>query len=102
MKADGHSLDDKRSPVPENDIPDIIARFHNLEGENDRERTEQSFFVSKDEIVENAYDLSINKYKKIEYVPIEYPSTEEIMTELRELEMQIGEEMEELEKLFGL
>ena len=102
MKADGHSLDDKRSPVPENDIPDIIARFHNLEGENDRERTEQSFFVSKDEIVENAYDLSINKYKKIEYVPIEYPSTEEIMTELRELEMQIGEEMEELEKLLGL
>lgn len=102
MKADGHSLDDKRNPVPENDIPDIIARFHNLEGENDRERTEQSFFVPKDEIVENAYDLSINKYKKIEYVPVEYPSTEEIMTELRELEMQIGEEMEELEKLLGL
>ena len=102
MKADGHSLDDKRNPVPENDIPDIIARFHNLEGENDRERTEQSFFVPKDEIVENAYDLSINKYKKIEYVPTEYPSTEEIMTELRELEMQIGEEMDELEKLLGL
>ncbi len=102
MKADGLSLDDKRNSVNENDIPDIIARFHNLEGEAERERTEQSFFVLKEEIVENAYDLSINKYKKIEYVPVEYPPTEEIMAELRELEMKIGEEMDELEKLLGL
>ena len=53
MHADGLSLDDKRSPVAENDIPDIIARFKNLDGEQDRKRTEQSFFVSKDEIVGN-------------------------------------------------
>ena len=102
MKADGFSLDDKRNSVTENDIPDIIARFHNLEGEKERERTEQSFFVPKEEIVENSYDLSINKYKKIEYVPVEYPPTEEIMTDLRELEMKIGQEMDELEKLLGL
>lgn len=63
MKADGRSLDDKRSEVKENDIPDIIARFKNLEAENDRKRTDQSFFVEKQEIVDNAYDLSINKYK---------------------------------------
>lgn len=75
MKADGLSLDDKRSEIKENDIPDIIARFRNLEAEADRERTEQSFFVPKEEIVENAYDLSINKYNEVEYVPIEYPST---------------------------
>ena len=102
MKADGLSLDDKRSEISENDIPDIIERFHHLEKETDRERTEQSFFVPKEEIVENDYDLSINKYKKIEYVPVEYPSTLEIMTEIRELEMKIGEEMEELERLLGL
>lgn len=102
MKADGLSLDDKRSEISENDIPDIIERFHHLEKETDRERTEQSFFVQKEEIVENDYDLSINKYKKIEYVPVEYPSTLEIMTELRELEMKIGEEMDELERLLGL
>ena len=66
MKADGRSLDDKRSEVKENDIPDIIARFKNLEAENDRKRTDQSFFVEKQEIVDNAYDLSINKYKEIE------------------------------------
>ena len=50
MTADGFSLDDKRTEVKENDIPDIIARFRNLTGDEGRERTEQSFFVPKDEI----------------------------------------------------
>ena len=52
--------------------------------------------------MENGYDLSINKYKKTEYVAVEYPSTSEIMADLRELEMQIGEGMEKLEALLGL
>ena len=97
MRSDGFSLDDKRTPVAENDIPDIIARFHDLPSEESRERTEQSFFVTKAEIVENGYDLSINKYKKTEYKPVEYPSTGEIMAELRELEKKIGTAMDELE-----
>lgn len=101
MKADGFSLDDKRSKIEENDIPDIIARFQNLEAEKDRERTEQSFFVPKQEIVDNDYDLSINKYKKVEYVPVEYPPTSEIMAELKELENQIKTEMDELEALLN-
>ena len=96
MKADGFSLDDKRSAVNDNDIPDIIARFHNLSDEAQRKRTEQSFFVPKQEIIDNGYDLSINKYKEVEYVPVEYPSTQEIMTELHELEMQIKAGLEEL------
>ena len=99
MKADGFSLDDKRSPVTENDIPDIIERFHNPENEEERKRIDQSFFVPKDEIAENDYDLSINKYKEIEYIPVEYPPTEEIMANLRNLEKQISQEMDELEKL---
>ncbi len=99
MKADGYSLDDKRSPIEENDIPDIIERFHHLEGEATRERTEQSFFVPKDEIVENGYDLSINKYKKVEYIPVEYPSTQEIMTELHALEKEITAGLAELEAM---
>ena len=99
MKADGFSLDDKRSAVNDNDIPDIIARFHNLEGEAQRKRTEQSFFVPKQEIIDNGYDLSINKYKEVEYVPVEYPSTQEIMTELHELEMQITAGLAELEEM---
>ncbi len=99
MKADGFSLDDKRSPTTENDIPDIIARFHNREAEATRERTEQSFFVPKDEIAGNDYDLSINKYKKTEYVPVEYPSTQEIMAQLRDLQKKIDAEMDALEEL---
>lgn len=102
MKADGFTLDDKRSETTDNDIPDIINRFHNLDGEVNRDRTEQSFFVDKQEIIDNDFDLSINKYKKVEYVAVEYPPTEEIMANIRELEMQIGEEMQKLEELLGL
>ena len=97
MTADGFSLDDKRSPVADNDIPDIIARFRNLDAEKDRQRTEKSFFVPKAEIVDNGYDLSINKYKKTEYKSVEYPPTSEIMAQLRKLEQEIGAAMDELE-----
>ena len=99
MKADGLSLDDKRTEVKENDIPDIIARFHNLDAETDRKRTEQSFFVPKEEIAANGYDLSINKYKETEYVPVEYPSTTEILADLHELEMEITKGLAELEEM---
>lgn len=58
--------------------------------------------VSKQEIVDNAYDLSINKYKEVEYVPVEYPPTSEIMANIREIEMDIATEMEELERLLNL
>ena len=99
MRADGFSLDDKRSPVAENDIPDIVTRFQNPAAEAERERTEQSFFVPKEEIVGNEYDLSINKYKKAEYKPVEYPPTSEIMAKLRELESEIKANMDLLEEL---
>lgn len=99
MQADGFSLDDKRTAVKENDIPDIIQRYRNLEQELDRKRTEQSFFVEKREIAENDYDLSINKYKEIEYVPVEYPPTEEILEDLRNLETEIAKNLEELEEM---
>lgn len=101
MQNDGLSLDDKRSPIEENDIPDIIRRFHHLDGEMERKRTEQSFMVPKEDIVENDYDLSINKYKEVEYVPVEYPSTQEILTNLREIEMEIATAMDELTAMLG-
>lgn len=99
MKADGFSLDDKRSEIADNDIPDIIQRFHHLEQETTRERTEQSFFVPKQEIVDNVYDLSINKYKKTEYVAVEYPPTDEIIDRLLGLEEEIKTELLELKNL---
>ena len=101
MQNDGLSLDDKRSPIDENDIPDIIERFHHLDAEMERKRTEQSFMVPKEDIVENDYDLSINKYKEVEYVPVEYPSTQEILTNLREIEMEIATAMDELTAMLG-
>ncbi len=101
MTADGYSLDDKRTPVNESDIPDIIERFKNLDKEADRKRTDKSFMVPKQDIVDNDYDLSINKYKEVEYVKVEYPPTSEIMANIREIEMEIGKEMDELESLLG-
>lgn len=97
MKADGFSLDDKRTAVKENDIPDIVARFHAREAERERKRNEQSFLVPKQEIVDNGYDLSINKYKQVEYKPVEYPPTSEILSELNALEQEISKGLKELE-----
>ena len=99
MKADGYSLDDKRQEIEANDIPDIINRFNNLEAETSRKRTEQSFFVDVQEIKENGYDLSINKYKEIEYEKVEYDNPEDIMIRLDELSLDISSNMEELREL---
>ena len=97
MKADGFSLDDKRGEVAENDIPDILSRFHTPAQEENRARTEQSFFVPRQEIADNDYDLSVNKYKKVDYTPVEYPPTEEILADLHALEMEITAGLAELE-----
>lgn len=118
MQADGFSLDDKRSEIAENDIPDIITRFHlrhceNLPSptpdgtippqgwkpESMRSRTEKSFFVPKQEIVDNGYDLSINKYKQTEYVAIDYPPSSEILDKLATLNISIAEGLETLKEL---
>lgn len=99
MQADGYSLDDKRGEIAENDIPDIVERFRHPEEEVKRQRTEQSFFVSKQEIVDNDYDLSINKYKRTEYVAADYPSSQEIMEDLFGLEKKISVEMNALSEL---
>lgn len=99
MKSDGYSLDDKRSPVQENDIPDIIERFNHLDKEVDRKRTEQSFLVDKKEIVDNDYDLSINKYKEVVYEKVEYPPTSEILADIEELNKEIDKNLEELKAL---
>lgn len=101
MKADGYSLDDKRNPIEDNDINDIVERFSNLDKEEDRKRTEQSFFVPVEEIRDNAYDLSINKYKEIEYEEVKYDAPQEIMLRIRELEMNITTGIEELAEMIG-
>lgn len=98
MKADGYSLDQKRDEVKENDIPDVIARFKNLQGEEGRTRKEQSFLVPVEEIRANDYDLSINKYKEVERVKI-YEQPEVILGRIESLEAEINAAMSELKKM---
>lgn len=99
MQADGYSLDDKRNPVEANDIPDLLARFSQLDAENDRKRTDKSFFVPKDEIVANGYDLSINKYKEVEHEEVEYEKPQKIIDEIKKLEREIEQNLAGLERL---
>ena len=99
MKADGLSLDDKRQAVEANDIPDIISRYENLSAEENRQRTEQSFMVPVEEIRDNGYDLSINKYKEIVYEKVEYEPTSVILGKINALEAEIQQELAELHKM---
>lgn len=99
MKADGYSLDDKRQAIESNDISDIIERFNHLENETDRKRTEQSFFVPVEEIKGNGYDLSINKYKEIEYEAVVYDHPTEILARINNLEVEIQQGLVDLEKM---
>ena len=101
MTADGFSLDDQRQPVKENDIPDIIKRFDNRNSkeEQERARTEKSFFVPKEEIVENDYDLSINKYKEIVVEKKEYEKPEVILKRIMDMENELQQKLKELEEL---
>ena len=88
MKADGFSLDDKRTPISDNDIPDIIKRYHDAANETSRSRKEKSFFVPVEEIRNNDYDLSINKYKEIEREKVEYEPVADILTQLDNIEAE--------------
>lgn len=89
MKADGFSLDDKRAVVAENDIPDIIKRFHDLDAEESRTRKDQSFLVPVEEIRANDYDLSINKYKEVEKVKVEYEEPSVVLGRIETLQSEI-------------
>ncbi|MCY1029806.1 SAM-dependent DNA methyltransferase, partial [Mammaliicoccus sciuri] len=76
-----------------------ISRFHNLENEIDNARTDKSFLVPFDEIKENDYGLSINKYKEIEYEEIKYEGPEKLIDIILELENEIDLELKELKNM---
>lgn len=113
MKSDGYSLDDKRTEIKENDIPDIVARFHALSGGQTSaegrtsflsdpilyDRKQQSFLVPKADIVANDYDLSINKYKEVERVKVIYDNPEVVLARLENLQNQVAEAMAEYKKM---
>lgn len=99
MKADGFSLDDKRNPVVDNDIPDILARSHDLSAEAERKRTDQSFFVDKADIERNNYDLSINRYKEVVYEKINYEKPETILNRIDTLIADIAAETKKVREM---
>ena len=102
MQADGFSLDDKRTPQPEkSDLADILARWQKRDAEKNRARTDQSFLVPKAEIADNDYDLSINRYKEVEYEAVEYDPPKVILERLAELEEEIAKGRQELEGMLG-
>ncbi len=102
MQADGFSLDDKRTPQPDkSDLPDLLSRWKNLTGEKDRKRTDQSFMVPKADIVSNDYDLSLNRYKEVDYEVVEHEAPQLILARLAQLEEEIATGRKELEEMLG-
>ena len=120
VQADGLSLDDKRNPLlPEdklgptpaieltdedyekNNLPDILTRWEARDVERERARTEQSFFVPKDEIAEQGYDLSLNRYKEVVHDDIEHKAPKEIIADLKALEADLSNGLTELEEMLG-
>ena len=101
MQSDGFSLDDKRTPVDECDIPDVLEKWASLDPDGENDRTRKAFFVGRDEIVANDYDLSLNRYKEIVYEPIEYDPPLEIIRQLKELESKIMSDLDELERMLN-
>lgn len=99
MQADGYSLDDKRQKVAENDIPDVIVRWGNRDPKKDTDRKAKGFFVPADEIRENKYDLSLNRYKEVAYEEVKYDPPKVIINRLKNLEDEIGKDLIELERM---
>lgn len=99
MKADGFSLDQKRNPIDDNDIPDIITRFHALDAEADRARTVQSFLVPVDEIRTHDYDLAFNTYKETIREVVEYEAPEVLLERAATLAARISDGIADLKKL---
>lgn len=100
MEKDGYSLDDKRTFVDgKGDIPDIVERFKNRDKENRTNRKGKCFFVPASEIKANGYDLSISKYKEIEYEEVKYEPPKEIIAKIGALEDKIKENVRELGKM---
>ncbi len=118
IRADGISLDDKRTPLlpqeklgplpaeplskeehAKNNLPDVLARWKNQDAEKNRKRTEQGFFVPKNEIAANDYDLSLNRYKETLYEEVNYDPPKEILERIAKLDKEIAEGRKKLEEM---
>jgi len=102
MESDGYSLDDKRTPLEGNgDLQDIVAKFNARNPEKDTDRRGECFFVPKEEIAAEKYDLSISRYREEVFEEVEYEKPEVILGKLNSLEKEIMEELRELGGMVG-
>jgi type I restriction enzyme M protein len=101
VRADGYSLDDKRTPIEANDLPDVLARWRNRDAEKDRSRTDQSFFVPKADIAAQGYDLSLNRYKEVVHEEVEHRAPLDIIADIEKLDAEIAADLAELKALLS-
>jgi len=101
MTADGFSLDDKRVAIAENDIPHLLECWRGRDSVRDVDLRAKAFFVAREAIEANGYDLSINRYKEIEYEEVTYEKPMVILQKLRELEDEIRADLDALEGMLG-
>jgi len=99
MQADGFSLDDKRAKIKDTDIPDIVEKWKHRKSITENDRKSKFFYVTKKEIEDAKFDLSINRYKEVEYEQVEYDPPKNILGTIRELENEIQHGLDELEKM---
>jgi len=89
MQADGYSLDDKRTKIEVSDIPDILEKWKNRNKSKSPKKGEKWLWVDFKEIKANNYDLSISRYKPIEYEEVKYEKPEKIIEKILKLEEEI-------------
>jgi type I restriction enzyme M protein len=98
MQSDGFSLDDKRTKIGDGmgDIPEIVKQFEKRKEEPNENRKKQHFFVPIEEIKKNDWDLSISKYKEIEYEEVTYEPPQKIVEKIETLENEILKDLKDL------
>jgi type I restriction enzyme M protein len=102
MQSDGYSLDDKRNKLDGyGDLQDIVTQYKQRDASKDSDRKGQFFFVPKNEIVNEKYDLSMSKYKEDVYEEIEYEKPGVILAKLKSMESEIDKGLDELHKMLG-
>ncbi|WP_338692452.1 class I SAM-dependent DNA methyltransferase [Bradyrhizobium sp. 26S5] len=101
IEADGFSLDDKRDPVAENDLPDCLSRWRARDPKKDTDRTAKAFFVAAEEIREANYELSLSRYQKTVHEMEEYDPPQVILDRMKSLNDEIAAELAELQEILG-
>jgi type I restriction enzyme M protein len=102
MQSDGYSLDDKRTKQEgHGDLQDIVMQYKRRDQRIESDRKEKYFFVPKEEIVLENYDLSMNKYKEDVFEEVVYEKPVVILAKLKTLESEISKELTELEEMLG-